>query len=90
VQDLPDLKDVWVMRDGKMVAEGDAAAIDALLGYLDRVADGAAGWALLYRHRQTGAFWELTYPHGEMHGGGPRRLRQMNIASPDIWTPYQD
>jgi hypothetical protein len=90
VQGLPDLNDVWVMRDGKMVAEGDAEAINVLLGDLDRVADGAAGWALLYRHRKTGVFWELTYPHGEMHGGGPRRLRQINIASPDDWLPHRD
>jgi hypothetical protein len=90
VQEHSDLKDVWVMRDGKMAAQGDAVAITALLGELDRVADGAAGWAQLYRHRKTGAFWELTYPQSEMHGGGPRRLRQLDIASPDDWTPYQD
>jgi Immunity protein 27 len=90
MQGLPDLKDAWIMRDGKMVAEGDFKAINALLDGLDRVTDRDGGWAILYRHRNTGEFWELTYPQGEMHGGGPRRLRRMDIASPDAWTPRQD
>jgi hypothetical protein len=90
VRGLPDLKDIWVMRDGKMVAEGDAATIDVLLGDLDRVADGAAGWTILYRDRETEAFWELSYPQSEMHGGGPRRLRQLDIPAAEAWIPYQD
>jgi hypothetical protein len=29
------------------------------------------GWEVLYRDPNDGRFWELTYPHGEMHSGGP-------------------
>lgn len=78
------------MRDGKIVVEGDFTAINMLLGDLDRVTDGDGGWAILYRHRRTGEFWELTYPNGEMHGGGPRRLRPVNIAGSDAWIPSRD
>jgi hypothetical protein len=90
MQGLADLRDTWVMLDGKMVAEGDFATIETLLADLDRVTDGDGGWAILYQHRNTGEFWELTYPQGEMHGGGPRRLRPINIASPDAWMPSLD
>jgi hypothetical protein len=36
------------------------------------VADG--GWRQLYRDPRDGRFWELTFPQGSLHGGGPRRL----------------
>jgi hypothetical protein len=85
MQALSDLKETWVMRDGKMVAEGDCETIDNLLGSLDRVKDGLGGWVILYLHRNTGEFWELSYPQSEMHGGGPRRLQRLNITSPDSW-----
>jgi hypothetical protein len=68
MQRLLDLKEIWVTRQGKMNAEGDVAAIDPLLGSLDQVIDRDSGWAILYRHRDTGEFWELTHPQSEMHG----------------------
>jgi hypothetical protein len=39
---------------------------------LEGVGDG--GWTQLYRDPRDGRFWELTFPHGSLHGGGPRRL----------------
>ena len=36
------------------------------------VAEG--GWRQLYRDPRDGRLWELTFPHGSLHGGGPRRL----------------
>jgi hypothetical protein len=32
------------------------------------------GWDQLYRDPRDGRYWELTFPHGSLHGGGPRRL----------------
>src|SRR5215217_1996577 len=32
------------------------------------------GWRQLYRDPRDGRLWELTFPHGSLHGGGPRRL----------------
>jgi|tagenome__1003787_1003787.scaffolds.fasta_scaffold20946298_2 hypothetical protein len=40
----------------------------------------ASGWESLYREPETGEFWEVTYPHGEMHGGGPRELRPITAG----------
>lgn len=32
------------------------------------------GWSQLYRDPRDGRHWELTFPQGSLHGGGPRRL----------------
>lgn len=39
---------------------------------LEAIADG--GWTQLYRDPRDGRYWELTFPRGSLHGGGPRRL----------------
>jgi hypothetical protein len=77
-----DLRDIWVSEDGKMVARGDAAAIDDMLGTkLEKVRPDESGWLVVFRHRETNQLWELSYPQSEMHGGGPRRLRLIGDAS---------
>ena len=82
----PDLTDQWVIRGGQTSSEGDAAAIDELLSSeLAQIAVPDGGWRRLYRHRTTGRLWELSYPHSEMHGGGPRRLRELSLDSPNEW-----
>ena len=40
---------------------------------LERVADG--NWTALFRDPKDDRLWELYYPQGEMHGGGPPALR---------------
>ena len=54
--------------------------IDAEVGdriaALERIADG--NWTILYRDPSSGELWELFFPQGEMHGGGPRYLRQLS------------
>ena len=34
----------------------------------------SGGWDQLYRDPRDGRYWELTFPHGSLHGGGPRAL----------------
>jgi len=83
---LEDLADHWVVRGSKVSAEGDAAKIDALLSAeLIKLSTADGGWRTLYRHRRTGGLWELSYPQSEMHGGGPRRLRQLALLVPEDW-----
>jgi hypothetical protein len=38
------------------------------------VATAEGGWRQLFRDPRDGRLWELTFPHGSLHGGGPRRL----------------
>lgn len=83
---LEALADHWVVRGSKVSAEGDAAKIDALLSAdLIKLSTADGGWRTLYRHRRTGGLWELSYPQSEMHGGGPRRLRQLALLVPEDW-----
>jgi len=83
---LEDLNDRFVVKGSNVRAEGDAAKIDALLSTeLVRISTTDGGWRTLYRHRKTGSLWELSYPQSEMHGGGPRRLRQLQLIAPENW-----
>ena len=41
---------------------------------LTLVATAEGGWRQLFRDPRDGRLWELTFPHGSLHGGGPRRL----------------
>jgi hypothetical protein len=71
-----ELNDIWSFEDGRMIARGDADAIDDMLATkLNKIRTEEGGWTIIYRHRTTGQLWELRYPKSEMHGGGPRRLR---------------
>jgi Immunity protein 27 len=71
-----ELNDVWSIENGRVVPRGDAAAISEMLEQkLEKVRVGESGWISVYRHRETGQLWELSYPQGELQGGGPRRWR---------------
>jgi Immunity protein 27 len=84
---LTELNDAWTLRDGKMVAEGEAKTIDELLRTkLVVILEG--NWATLYRHKDTNELWDLVYPQSEMYGGGPRRLRRLDHEDPEKWDPY--
>jgi hypothetical protein len=83
---LEDLNDRWVVDGSQVRAEGDAAKIDALLSVeLVKISATDGGRRTLYQHRAAGTLWELSYPQSEMHGGGPRRLRQLQLTTPEDW-----
>jgi len=65
----------WQLVAGKMVADDACRRIQQLTTeQLVKVGIAASGWLVLYRDPQDSRFWELSYPHGEMHGGGPPKL----------------
>jgi hypothetical protein len=35
------------------------------------------GWDQLFVDPRDDRLWELTFPHGSLHGGGPRRLTHL-------------
>jgi hypothetical protein len=81
------LRDEWIRSGNRTIAAGDAPTIDQLLSEkLERVQADASGWRLLYKSRDALQFWELTYPFGEMHGGGPRLLTCLAISDPSEWN----
>jgi Immunity protein 27 len=71
-----DLRGDWlVQRDRTVVGDATEQRIEWLTTQkLERIATDRSGWETLYRDPRDGRFCELTYPRGEMHGGGPRRL----------------
>jgi hypothetical protein len=65
----------WVMKDGLVVEDEVCIRIRALIeSELLRIANSKDGWEVLYKDSSDGRYWELTYPRGEMQGGGPIAL----------------
>jgi hypothetical protein len=70
----------WETISGSPRADAVANRINELTRtYLTRVAVSQDGWESLYRDPQDLRLWELTYPHGEMHGGGPAMLKVLSV-----------
>ncbi|HZO53351.1 MAG TPA: Imm27 family immunity protein [Bryobacteraceae bacterium] len=41
------------------------------------VAERDSGWIVLYRDPESLTYWELTFPQGDVHGGGPPMLTKV-------------
>lgn len=72
---------------GDRITDGNTIH-DWIAHKLDRVAVDRSGWLALYKDRETGQHWELTYPQSEMHGGGPPFLECLGDKLP-TWEPRQ-
>lgn len=80
------LLEKFVLNGSTVVRSGDADKIDALLlNELLKVATTDDGWRTLYRQELTGHYWELSYPQGEMQGGGPRQLTRLAPEASETW-----
>lgn len=69
----------WRERGGKIIADENCRRIEELLssGSLREVGRSPDGWDTLFGLESDGSLWERTYPHSEMHGGGPPLLRRV-------------
>jgi hypothetical protein len=84
-----ELREVWIMAGAHIVAGGDSETInDWLATKLEKITTEKSGWVTLYRNRESGEFWEMSYPNSEMHGGGPRLLTCLGLAIPDRWLSH--
>ena len=62
----------WVEVGDKVVADDVCVRIQSLVASgLTCLGADASGWEQLFRDSRDGRLWELTYPQGELHGGGP-------------------
>jgi hypothetical protein len=69
----------WLFDKGKMTGDNACHRIEWLIkSCLEYIATDKSGWERLYLDPNDGRLWEHTYPHSEMHGGGPP---QLNIIS---------
>jgi Immunity protein 27 len=70
----------WILKDGRVVADDVSRRILSLTkSHLVEVGRDASGWTTLYRDPSDGRYWELTYPQGELQGGGAPQLRYVTI-----------
>jgi Immunity protein 27 len=77
----------WILRDGKVSSDAACQRIEALTQTeLAFIAKDKSGWEALYLDKDDGRYWERTFPHGELQGGGPPALRV--IAFKDAAPKY--
>jgi hypothetical protein len=68
----------WVTEDGQVRADATFDRINWLTFHHLReisVSKQWGSWETLFRDPDDGRYWEKTYPHGEMQGGGPSALK---------------
>jgi hypothetical protein len=65
----------WIAVGQQVEGDETCNRIEALIrGHLRKVGTKENGWTHLYIDPKDGRFWELTYSHGDWHGGGPPML----------------
>jgi len=77
------LESRWVGVSGSVQANATEQRIQVLIDqWLVHLADDpkSGAWVRLYQDPADLRLWQLTYPHGELHGGGPRSLRVISSA----------
>lgn len=72
----------WTFQGSHVTGNAAADRINALVaGWLRKEGSTDGGWTVLYQDPNDGRFWELTYPHGDWHGGGPPTLTHISDAT---------
>ena len=61
-------------HDGRRLDEVDRRIFWLVTRRLIARGQAHQGWEQLYQDPRDGRFWELTFPEGSLHGGGPRLL----------------
>ena len=65
----------WVEAEGvRMLDDVDRRIFWLVTRRLTPRGIAHAGWEQLYQDPRDGRYWELSFPEGSLHGGGPRRL----------------
>jgi hypothetical protein len=67
-------------NQGGVVADDICRRIERLVhSHLKELGTDRSGWDALYRDPDDDRLWELTYPQGQLHGGGPPQLRNLTV-----------
>ena len=80
--DLPDeLVGKWIVDPLGRITRDDAEERiwDAVNNRLTKIAVRDDGWTILYRDPSDESYLELTFPQGEMQGGGPAKLTRIKM-----------
>jgi hypothetical protein len=66
----------WEFVNNKMISNEQGKRIEWLRkNYLTKIATDESGWLVIYQDPNDKRYWELSYPNGEMQGGGPKLLK---------------
>ena len=69
----------WVTEGHSVVADDVCRRIEKLThSHLVKIALG--NWTILYQDSNDLRYWELSYPQGHLHGGGPPALTHLSNA----------
>src|SRR5260221_9657546 len=70
-----EIKGNWIEAGGRVVGDAACERVQILTDtYFEKIGKDWSGWETLFRDPEDGRYWERTYPHGELHGGGPPAL----------------
>lgn len=70
----------WKFVNGAMIGDEACERIEYLVSHvLKEVGRDVTGWDILYCDPHDNRYWELIYPHSNMHGGGPPQLRSLTL-----------
>jgi Immunity protein 27 len=74
-----EIRGAWKLKADRVAGDPDCERIEWLIGnHLVQLATDSSGWNELHRDPKDGRLWELTWPHTELHGGGPLCLSLMS------------
>ena len=80
----------WIMKDGQVVGDEIEKRISFLISHvLKKIKDSPSwgAWETLFQDPDDLRFWERTYLHSEMQGGGPLTLRTLSKSEAE--TKYK-
>jgi hypothetical protein len=83
------LEGSWRYVDNVLSTDDVCRRIDWLIAHeLRYIASSArwGDWEVLFEDPADGRYWEKTYPHGDLQGGGPPRLSV--VASDEAKNRY--
>jgi hypothetical protein len=71
----------WKFENGRVIEDEACTEIRTIIRDRLRVVGAdLSGWFKLFLELETGQYWELDFPQSGSHGGGPPRLRKVNLA----------
>lgn len=77
----------WIFENGKMIGDENCGRIYMLTAsYFKKIEVVDGGWSTIYQDPETLIYWKLTYPKGELHGGGPPALYRIDSFRQDNVT----
>jgi hypothetical protein len=83
----------WIIVDGSISGDSVCKRIEKLISsHLKKVASSPqwGDWETLYQDPVDGRYWERTYPHGELQGGGAPQLKVLSADEARLKYGVQD